>query len=775
MSSSSVNASAFKALTEAATDAIVASDDSERILYANPAALRAFGYEADELANLQLSALMPPRFREMHHAGMQRYVSTGIANVIGRTVELAGLRKNGEEFPLELSLGAWPADDGKQWFIGIMRDITQRKAAEAALHKEFAFVQLLESIAAAANEAGNFAEAVQVCLDLVCAELKWPLGHAYQVFRSPDGVYLQPMGTWSSPGHNGAFEAFKQHTMKQRFEPGIGLPGRVFSSGTPSCLPAIDDDDNFPRGESARLSGLKSGFAVPVLSRTEVVAVLEFFSPISALPEPRTMEVMTYAAAQLGRVIERELSEQKIRMIADGISEAVYSYDSERRLTYVNPAFERLTGYSRAALFQTNFIPYIAAEQMDDVHRLWDDLFRGKSFEQEFLITTKSGEQKWIESSWTPQFDSSGKQTGVIGVERDVTRRRMAEGALRHANEELAKDAIMLGQQQSDMETLSKLADQLQACQTMAEAYGVIGAYCRNLFPDHAGALYVTSLEDGALRREAQWGEADMQTDFQANQCWALRTGRTYQFTKADPALRCDHITDPPLNPYMCNPIMARGTVLGLLHLRSSRPTGISRSPGFENLAEAVTRQTALAFASLRLREQLEVQVDEDALTGLFNRRYMDSALSSEIRRATLEKGVVSLLVLDVDHFKSYNDTYGHIRGDDILRAIADYLMKNIRSGDLVCRYGGEEFVMILPNSAVANAITKAESLRKGIEKLQPLPDATKSGVTISVGVAAFPENGSTPEQVFRSADAALYQAKTQGRNRVVAAVAAQT
>lgn len=314
MSVSSIDAGAFRALTEAATDAIVISDLRDRILYANPAAHKAFGYPPNQLADTSLSLLMPERFREPHRRGMDRFVKTGVPHVIGKTVELAGLRRDGQEFPLELSLGAWNSPKGELCFIGIMRDITDRKAAELALHREVSLVQLLESVSASANTAENLEQAVSFSLAAICRELNWPLAHAYLVTRNGETSRLQPLNVWYDSGQSD-FSAFKERSRNQEFLPGQGLPGRVLSTGEAAWITAFDEAAYIPRRDAARASGLKTAFAVPVLSGKEVVAVLEFFSTVSADPDQRSMEATSYTAAQLARVIERERAAAELRQL----------------------------------------------------------------------------------------------------------------------------------------------------------------------------------------------------------------------------------------------------------------------------------------------------------------------------------------------------------------------------------------------------------------------------------------------------------------------------
>ena len=160
-----------------------------------------------------------------------------------------------------------------------------------------------------------------------------------------------------------------------------------------------------------------------------------------------------------------------------------------------------------------------------------------------------------------------------------------------------------------------------------------------------------------------------------------------------------------------------------------------------------------------------------DPLTGLYNRRYMQETLEREIKRAQRDSKPISLLMLDVDHFKVVNDTHGHDAGDLVLKSLARFLAGNLRGEDVACRYGGEEFILIMPGLSLADSGIKAEHIRRGVESSLQVPylDQTLS-VTVSIGVASFPEHGTQVDQLITMVDDALYAAKNSGRNRIVKA-----
>jgi diguanylate cyclase (GGDEF)-like protein len=213
--------------------------------------------------------------------------------------------------------------------------------------------------------------------------------------------------------------------------------------------------------------------------------------------------------------------------------------------------------------------------------------------------------------------------------------------------------------------------------------------------------------------------------------------------------------------------MMGHGDVIGLLSLRSDG----SITEDARRLAALATEQISMALANMQLRETLRNQSIRDPLTGLFNRRYAEETLPRELHRARREKTSVGLLMLDVDHFKRFNDTFGHEAGDYVLKEIATCLQQHTRKGDVISRMGGEELLVILPGSDIEHTLLKAEALRAAVAELALSHRGSALGsITISIGSAVSPRHGEAADELLRTADRALYRAKQSGRNRVVSA-----
>jgi diguanylate cyclase (GGDEF)-like protein len=368
-------------------------------------------------------------------------------------------------------------------------------------------------------------------------------------------------------------------------------------------------------------------------------------------------------------------------------------------------------------------------------------------------------------------------------IRRDIRERRRAEDALQDANEKLSTGVKALELRSKEIGLLSQLGNLLQSCMKAEEAYKIVAQQVRTLFPSESGALCVLSPSRDAVEVVAEWGETSTsERVFAPDDCWGLRSGRAHCVETPESAIHCAHVSRWPATCYLCVPMMAQGEALGVFHLQShEEPHGPEGSLTLEALKAAkremsiaVAEQIGLALANLRLRETLRAQSIRDPLTGLFNRRYMEESLERELLRATRSQRPLGIIITDLDHFKRYNDTFGHEAGDLLLRELGTFLKTQLRKEDIACRYGGEEFVLILPDASLEIIKHRAETLRSGVKQMvvhfrgQPL-----GAITLSVGVAAFPAHGDSKEVLLRAADKALYQAKSEGRDRVIVAEAA--
>lgn len=269
------------------------------------------------------------------------------------------------------------------------------------------------------------------------------------------------------------------------------------------------------------------------------------------------------------------------------------------------------------------------------------------------------------------------------------------------------------------------------------------------------------------------WGHDHLHDHIKPDACWALRRGRSYRHAPDKISFTCDHVKDqdhvPPSENYICVPIIAHGDTVGLLHIRFDK-ADLSKNDIDDphHFAAQCGEHVSLAIANVKLRDELRDQSTRDPLTGLYNRRYFLDAMRSALSQAGRKNHSAALIAFDADKFKTFNDKYGHDAGDMVLRAIGGTLTEIFSDGAVPCRFGGEEFAVLLPETDIDAARDAAERMRSAIEAVElRYGGSTLPTVTVSCGVATYPECGTMPQDLIKHSDEALYQAKADGRNCV--------
>ncbi len=336
------------------------------------------------------------------------------------------------------------------------------------------------------------------------------------------------------------------------------------------------------------------------------------------------------------------------------------------------------------------------------------------------------------------------------------------------AYHELEQANLELRTINSEVMLLGKMSNQLQACFTEKDAQATIAEFMRQLFPQQSGAIYRICGEINLVELLVKWGDnPPIELVFNPHDCWSLRSGRSHLFDRQHNDLPCQHYHSNCTEQSLCIPLMAQGETFGLLYLTANSSSN-KLTAAKQKLALAVAEHTGLALANLKLRETLRLQSIRDALTGLYNRRYLEEYLVTEIHRCKRSGKSLAVVMIDIDHFKKFNDTFGHKTGDMVLQELGKFLQNNVRSSDVVCRYGGEELTLILSEVSLEETQKIAEKIRLGVKQLNLKSHHQSVGsITISLGVAIFPQDGWTSARLLEAADQALYRAKKEGRDRV--------
>jgi diguanylate cyclase (GGDEF)-like protein len=316
-------------------------------------------------------------------------------------------------------------------------------------------------------------------------------------------------------------------------------------------------------------------------------------------------------------------------------------------------------------------------------------------------------------------------------------------------------------------ETARRESELLQTCRNTREALAIAGKHLTHLLPDMSGTIGLFNEARDQIEISQTFGNGPFVETFAPDDCWSLRRGRLHVSSPGSTEPSCGHC-DTAKN-FLCLPMMAQGETLGVLSVGTARAGDFSLAE--HRTLQTITEQLSLALANLLMQETLRNQSLRDALTGLFNRRYLDDTLAREIGRARRNTLALSVIMIDLDHFKRFNDTNGHEGGDALLAEFGQTLSRVVRGEDIACRFGGEEFAVILPGADLAAALQRAEELRTAVTRMSvKLRGATLAPVTASLGVASLHDHGKTDPDLLKAADEALYEAKKEGRNRVAMA-----
>lgn len=479
-------------------------------------------------------------------------------------------------------------------------------------------------------------------------------------------------------------------------------------------------------------------------------------------------------------------SEQRLRQIAEQLDDAVWLLESESgHPLYSNAAYGRIWGPAVAPGSDA----WLEAIHPKDRRRARALVFPGDDgaenepsaagrVEVELRVSDAGGTERWMRGRSFPIVDDRQRVVRRVGIIQDVTEHRRIQEQLRRTNDALATTVQELARRNLQMLALNETVDHLQGCANWQEAKSTLEECVPEIFPQEAGGLYLMNPERTALEPLVIWGApAPPDRSFPPDDCQAIRRRREFWTDSSHPSARCRHYEPHPGAADLCLSLRTQSLALGLLHLRvavgggSGDDAGQDLKAGVLRFAVNAAEQIALTLANIQLRQTLHTQAIQDPLTGLYNRRFFTDALERELRRSARRDTPMSLLMIDLDHFKRVNDESGHEAGDRMLQAVAEMLRGEVRAEDVIARYGGEEFMVLLPETDLVSAKVLAERLRQAFKHLEVHHRGRSLGhLTLSVGVAARSPRTTTGEHIVEAADAALYRAKREGRDRVVTA-----
>lgn len=533
------------------------------------------------------------------------------------------------------------------------------------------------------------------------------------------------------------------------------------------------------------------GFAMVIAIELIAILVLLFAHKRIASVNPAILNAKA--------AVERSDGEARFRMLAEAIPHIVWTAVPGGGIDYVNQRWHKLTGFTDEQTLGWGWREGLHPDDQPLALQSWEKAHQtGESFETEYRIQSVTGGYRWHLVRANPMRDSSGQIVKWFGACADIDDQmrhqqlledqvKQHTAALMDANTRLSSEMHerALAQQELNEQSertvqeltkrsnrataLIQMAELLQSCASIKDAFPVIAGMAPKIFPKLCGVLLLFQSSHEILDVAAIWSDCELPSHSVGLQdCWGLRAGRPHLVTAGDYAAECGHAARCQ-HSYLCLPLLSNGVATGLLHFQMIEPGEIPQPVLL--FANMFAEQIRLSLANIELREALRSQSIRDALTGLYNRGYLDEILERETKRAVRATQDLGLIMLDLDHFKNFNDTYGHDAGDSVLRETAAFLLKSVRSEDFVCRFGGEEFIVILPAADLKTTCARAERIRSKLRELNIVHRGQPLGmITVSAGVAGAPLHGASPKDLIEAADAALYRAKRAGRDRVLMA-----
>jgi len=511
------------------------------------------------------------------------------------------------------------------------------------------------------------------------------------------------------------------------------------------------------------------------------VAVVEYFliQPLHsfAISDPGNLvPVVLFCCAGLvitwitHRLQRSEEANRAAAAVIESSADSIMRHSLDNTILSWNKAAEHIYGYTAKEVIGRPVSLIVPPDRTEELQHLVERVRQGGSVQShETVRVRKDGTHIDVALTLSPVQDREGRIVGVSSIERGITEHKRAEEAIRQSHAQLER-------QTRQLRLLAEMGDMLQASVIPADAYAVAARFAPTLIPASSGALFVYSASRDNLEVVLRWGEPHLnEQDFlTADGCGALRTGRVHLVEDSHTGLLCRHLPEPPPTCYLCAPMIAHGETVGLLHLQMSRDKQASSEAALPESAELIwparslAERLALALADIKLRETLRAQSICDPLTGWYNRRYMEEALERDIRRAARNNRPLAIIMFDVDNFKEFNDSFGHEAGDVALQNLCQILKTQVRSEDVACRYGGDEFVLILIDTPAELAAQRVEEIRIAVGNVEmQYQGRLLRPVTLSFGIATFPANGRTSRELLRASDTALFRAKSEGRDRV--------
>ncbi|MEH2351444.1 MAG: diguanylate cyclase [Nostoc sp.] len=483
---------------------------------------------------------------------------------------------------------------------------------------------------------------------------------------------------------------------------------------------------------------------------------------------PTAYQILEAIAKYQEDTRELQRSQQMQRLFLDQGPFGAYIKDEQSRILYYNQELQ-----SRFSVDSQEWLGKIDSEFLPDPEegrrvmendRVVLKTLRPLRLIEEVKVPGNNQPCYWLSFKF-PFSDGATGDRRIGGISIDITESIEAQRSLTDLNRQLEERTLKLEAKKRELIYLSDMADMLYCCDSEDEVYQVVALTCSKLFPSMSGCVYIIANSKNYVQMNSSWGDEKSSKEiFSISQCWALRRGKLNLLSPCNSGLMCSHLIQPVNGAHLCFPLFGQGEVVGILHLYALEEI----SPEDQQITEIIARTLGFALNNLSIKKRLAYDNLRDGMTQLFNQSYMETILEQRLAEAERSGQPLSVIFLDIDNFKAYNSRYGHLTANIVIRGLAKLLLKSIRSFDIPCRWGGEEFVIVTPNMTLETLRKRVEKLRLDVEQMQ-LKDGDRilQGITASFGIAVS-EPGITVTDFLNRANQAMLEAKRTGKNRVI-------
>ncbi len=497
----------------------------------------------------------------------------------------------------------------------------------------------------------------------------------------------------------------------------------------------------------------------------DVMAFISFSALLYLMPT--AYQVVKAIAKSQEDTHELQRSQQMQQLFLDNGPFGAYIKDEQSRLLYYNQELQ-----SRFSVDPQEWLGKTDSEFLPDPQegrRIMENdqvvlkTLRPLKLIEEVKIPDNDQPCYWLSFKF-PFSDYATGAYRIGGISIDITESIEAQRSLTELNRQLEEKTLELEAKKRELIYLSDMADMLYSCDSKDEVYQVVALTCSKLFPNMSGSIYIIANSKNYVQMNSFWGgERSSKEIFSLSDCWALRRGKFNLLSPRNSGLICSHLIRPVSGTHFCVPLFAQSEVVGILHIDALEEI----SPEDQQITEIIARTLGIALNNLSIKQRLTHDSLRDGMTQLFNQSYMQSITEQRLAEAERSGQPLSIIFLDIDNFKSYNSRYGHVTANIVLQGLAKLLLKSIRSFDIPCRWGGEEFVIVMPNMTLETLRKRVEQLRLDIEQMQ-LKDGDQilESITASFGIAVS-EPGITVKDLLNRANQAMLEAKRTGKNRV--------